>query len=226
MQGVLETAFRRPLKLASRTDRGVSSAGNVATVDLEEGEHPLALAHDVNRRVRGVAVEGVVEVPPDFDPRWLALGRRYTYLLGTLESGQLEQWIDLCSVFLGKHDFGLFSHIEDGQKSFKDLSHSAMVEIDGAWWWELESRSFLWHQVRGMVWSVERVIAGHMSAEALGGMLRGEGQPASISDAERLVLREVFYDPPLKWIEVATGALGSLLSKIRVKGEIAVSLMK
>ena len=102
VQGVLQeglaTLIRRevPVVVAGRTDAGVHARGQVVHFDLSEEEwHKLARGRDIPpaeallRRVGGVLSrqEGSVivhrarQVPADFDARFSALSRSYTYRL-------------------------------------------------------------------------------------------------------------------------------------------------
>src|SRR4029453_17815836 len=87
VQGELEQALAMVLRcpvdltVAGRTDAGVHATGQVAHCDVPRGLWEEQGSRLV-RRLRGVlppdiAVPAVLEVPPDFDPRFSGLGRAF-----------------------------------------------------------------------------------------------------------------------------------------------------
>ena len=87
--GTLANAIRRvvghpvTLTCAGRTDTGVHAAGQVVTFDAAgEGLDLAYLQRAINRLCApAIAVSDVAFVPPEFDARFSATGRRYRYLV-------------------------------------------------------------------------------------------------------------------------------------------------
>ncbi|NNG05877.1 MAG: tRNA pseudouridine(38-40) synthase TruA [Inquilinus sp.] len=166
---------------AGRTDAGVHALGQVAHVDLD-GDPPADTVRDAinfHLRPNPVAVLKVEPVAPGFDARTSAIRRRYRYRIVNrraplaLDAGrawQVQRPLDAAAMhdaaraLVGRHDFTSFRASECQAKSpLKTLDRLA-VERDGE---EIriaaEARSFLHHQVRNFVGTLERVGAGRWS---------------------------------------------------------------
>jgi len=177
----------RPVQIqgAGRTDAGVHATGQVAHVDLDKSWRPDKLREAINANMRPwpVAVIEAAEVPETFEARFSAIRRRYVYRIlnrrapPTLARDQVwhvARPLDVAAMhaavqrLLGRHDFTTFRAAECQAASpvrtlerLDVIAHGETIDIHAA------ARSFLHHQVRSLVGSLEHVGSGKWSADDL-----------------------------------------------------------
>lgn len=192
IQQVIETALTlleggRPVQIqgAGRTDAGVHATGQVAHVDLVKVWRPDRLRDAVNANMRPhpVAVIEAAEVPETFEARFSAIRRRYIYRIlnrrapPTLASGQVwhvARRLDVAAMqaaaqrLLGMHDFTTFRASEcQASSPVRTLERLDVVATGETIDIHAGARSFLHHQVRSMVGSLEHVGSGKWTGQDL-----------------------------------------------------------
>ncbi|HEU5270915.1 MAG TPA: tRNA pseudouridine(38-40) synthase TruA [Jatrophihabitans sp.] len=221
VQAVLTEALRTVLRLtevrlvvAGRTDAGVHASGQVAHLDIP-AEAWQAQQEKLLRRLAGllppdVRVTGVRPVSPDFDARFAALWRRYTYRITDSETGpdplrrlDTVAWprpLDAAAMqraaqaLLGLHDFAAFCRRRAGASTIRslqrlDVQRSAeLIEIT------VQADAFCHSMVRSLVGALAAVGAG----------LRAERWPAGLLGLDRRA-DEVTVAPPHGLNLVAVG---------------------
>jgi len=176
--------------VAGRTDAGVHATGQVAHIDLarEADEKTVRDALNFHLRPHPVAVVKAERVGPEFHARFGATYRAYCYkiLMGRRADTVLLQnraWhigreLDVAKMnkaarhLLGTHDFSSFRDAECQAKSpirsldrleftenKSELSAGHMIEL-----WA-EARSFLHHQIRNFVGTLEMVGEGKLQPD-------------------------------------------------------------
>ena len=188
VQQTLETAIRAlepaapGIFAAGRTDAGVHATAQVAHCDLTGDWSPFQLAEALNYHLRPlpVAVLAVAKVADDFHARFSATERRYLFRLlsrrapATHDAGrvwQVRQPLDLAAMqtgaahLVGKHDFTTFRSVRCQSNSpVKTLDairiEALPVPFGTEYRFHLRARSFLHHQARSIVGTLERVGAG------------------------------------------------------------------
>jgi tRNA pseudouridine38-40 synthase len=218
IQGILTDAcariFASPLKLigASRTDAGVHALGQVASVVVESGLHPLAIRSALNSHLPAdIRVLAVAEAPPGFDARRWALSKRYVYLIENrpVPNPLLRRYawhaprpLDLGAMasglraLRGKHDFSAFCAAAGRARTPTCTLYSARLRsrrgVVGVF---LSADSFLHHMVRNVVGSLVEIGRGnrppHWMGELLLGRDRTRGGPTA--PAHGLTLLRVSY---------------------------------
>ncbi|KAJ1625466.1 tRNA pseudouridine synthase, partial [Pavlovales sp. CCMP2436] len=193
------------LSKAGRTDKGVSSSGNVVAVlvrtnrplgtskgapDVEEIDYATRLNAVLPSQIRVLRWAPVDE---RFSARFSAKHRvyRYFFLKGTLD---LELMRQAASAFVGTHDFRNFCKADvEHVLSFERTLHSFGVSpVAGHFAQDAEccadprlqlcaftikGRAFLWHQVRCMVAVLFLVGQGFESPEVVAKLLDIEAEP-------------------------------------------------
>ena len=221
VQQVLEEAVERfsgeavRVHGSGRTDAGVHALAQVAHFDLEKemAAERVVGALTAHLRPWPVAVLAAEAVPADFHARFSALGRRYLYRIVnrraplTLDAGRawhVMRPLDAGAMqaaaahLIGRHDFSSFrASLCQAASPVKTLDRlevrrvGAEIEITAA------ARSFLHHQVRNMVGTLELVGAGKWSPErvraALEARNRRHGGPTAPPDG--LYFAGVSYGP-------------------------------
>lgn len=220
IQEAIETAFQGfcghavTIRGAGRTDAGVHALGQVAHADLDRTFEPYQLREALNAHLRPhpIAIVEAEAVPDNFDARFSAVRRHYLYRLInrraplTLEDGRA--WLvkrpldagamhEAAQILVGRHDFSTFRAAECQAASPVRTLDALDVTKDGALIAiRATARSFLHHQVRSMVGSLELVGAGKWSATDLRAALdsRDRSRCGMVAPAEGLYFVSVEYE--------------------------------
>ncbi|MEI6557564.1 MAG: tRNA pseudouridine(38-40) synthase TruA [Rhodospirillaceae bacterium] len=221
VQQVLEDAILRfsgetvRLHGSGRTDAGVHALAQIAHFDLETATTAKAVAGALTFHSRPwpVAILAAEAVPADFHARFSALRRSYRYRIInrrpplTLDAGRAWQVIrpldagamhDAAQLLVGRHDFSSFrASLCQAASPVKTLDRlevrraGAEIEISAS------ARSFLHHQIRNIVGTLELVGAGTWNTERVRAALeardRRHGGPTAPPDG--LYFVGAFYPP-------------------------------
>lgn len=168
---------------AGRTDAGVHALGQVAHIDLARDWRADRLRDAINAYLKPdpIAVLSARAVGDDFKARFSAIRRHYLYVIDNrrapLALGLGRAWHvkrpldaqamhDAAQALVGGHDFTTFRASECQANSPLRTLERLDVRRDGA---RIEivtsARSFLHHQVRSMVGSLEHVGSGKWRVE-------------------------------------------------------------
>lgn len=201
---------------AGRTDAGVHATQQVAHIDLEKEWRGDRLRDALNAHLRPapVAILDAQAVGADFDARFSATKRHYVYRIlarrapPTLARGLVwhvarrldaDAMHDAAQRLIGRHDFTTFRAAECQANSpvrtleRLDVRRSGeTIEIFAS------ARSFLHHQVRSFVGSLEHVASGKWSADDLEAALhaRDRARCGQVAPPDGLYLIGVDYDAP------------------------------
>ncbi len=219
VQQVIEDALERidgaavTIRGAGRTDTGVHATGQVAHVDLRKDWQPYKLWEAVNAHMRPhrVAVRAVSHVSDDFDARFSAIRRHYLYRIvnrrapltidadrAWLVKRQLdaEAMHEAAQALLGKHDFTTFRDADcQATSPIRTLERLDVSRVGDEIHIYASARSFLHHQVRSMVGSVEHVGSGKWKLRDLRAALdaRKRSRCGVVAPAAGLYLINVDY---------------------------------
>lgn len=224
VQGALEAAIAKiepggpRLVAAGRTDAGVHALGQVVNFDAEREWDPFRLSEAINYHLKPapVSVLEAARVADDFSARFWAVERRYLYRIlsrrarPTFSRGAIwhirheldvEAMSDAASYLIGHHDFTSFRSSDcQAQSPIKTLDALDIEARNGPEGPEIHiharARSFLHHQVRSMVGSLERVGAGAWGPGRMREALEAKDRAACgpVAPAHGLCLMEVVYD--------------------------------
>jgi tRNA pseudouridine38-40 synthase len=163
---------------AGRTDTGVHATAQVAHADLLKDWRGDRLRDAVNARMRphAVAVMQATRVDDEFDARFSAIRRRYLYRIvnrrAPLTIDAHRAWLvkrpldaeamhEAAQLLLGKHDFSTFRDSDcQAASPIRTLERLDVSRIGDELHVYASARSFLHHQVRSMVGSLEHVGSG------------------------------------------------------------------
>ncbi|MDP9805874.1 tRNA pseudouridine38-40 synthase [Trueperella bonasi] len=223
LEAVLSTVLREPIALtvAGRTDAGVHAAGQVAHFDVDDAgwaalpgrsarEPGESLVRKVNamtaRDARGpqgytdVVVKSAREVPSDFDARFSALWRRYSYRIADGANNWdprrtdvlwVERELDVTAMnraarpLLGEHDFLSYCRPREGASTVRTLRKLEFIDDAGLIVGIAEADAFCHSQVRTLMGTLIEVGRG----------VRGDDWPARRL-AEACRNGEVVVAPP------------------------------
>jgi len=218
--GALESAESARFLAASRTDAGVSAAGNVFAFNTGIPRERLLQA--LNPHLRDLWALAVAEVPEDFHPR-KSHRRKYRYHLrrGGFDEARFREALAL---FPGTHDFTGFARIEAGQDPVRLLESVTVHERGPYLDVELTAPSFLWNQVRRIVGAGLSVARGGAAVEDVRDVLaRRRTLDLGLAPPEPLVLLDVAYAFPL---EPDTGYAARLLGPAEEELTLRLALLR
>lgn len=182
---------------SGRTDAGVHAKGQVAHIDLERPMTADKLRDALNHHLRPnpVAVVLAEAVGEDFHARLSSVGRRYAYRIVNrraplaLEAGRawhVQRPLDAdamnagAAFLLGHHDFTSFrAALCQAKSPVKTLDQLEAVRQGDEIVVYAAARSFLHHQVRNMVGTLEMVGAGRWRPERVGEALSARDRAAA-----------------------------------------------
>ena len=198
---------------AGRTDAGVHAAGQVVAFDTSAAYGPEQFVNAMNHHLPDdIAVRQAYEVEDAFDPRRMAVSRRYVYTIlraatrsplhrrsaYRISSGlNAVEMRAAARLFVGIHDFRGFSGPLEhpGASTVREI-FDAEVRESGDWIeFEVEGNAFLPHQVRRMAGALVDVGLGRLSVADVEKMIEGEETKATARSlpARGLCLVQVKY---------------------------------
>jgi tRNA pseudouridine38-40 synthase len=219
VQGTLTDAIeafagtRTAVQGAGRTDAGVHARAQVAHVDLAREWDTGTVRDALNAHLRPhpIAVLSAERIADDFDARFSARARHYTYRIINrradlaLETGRawkVPRPLDDSAMhgaaqrLIGKHDFTTFRSTECQAKSpVKTLDRLDVTRDGDLIAIHASARSFLHNQVRSMVGSLAAVGEGKWSGDDLAAALaaRDRAACAQVAPPDGLYLMRVDY---------------------------------
>ena len=200
---------------AGRTDCGVHALAQVAHFDLERNIENWKLRDALNFHLREqnapVVILDVETVASDFNARFSAQGRAYTYrILNRRSPSILEKnrvwWVPVelnieamqkgALYLLGKHDFSSFRAAACQAKSpVKTLDKLEITRNKDEIVFEVEAKSFLHHQVRNIVGTLKLVGEGNLTPQKIKNILEAKDRKTAgpTAPACGLYLSKVWY---------------------------------
>ncbi len=211
VQQILEEAVEKfsgervKLYVAGRTDAGVHALGQVAHFDLEKDvdAHTVEGALNFHVRPHRISVLKAEITSPDFNARLSAKSRAYRYLMvnrsAQLALMQNRAWLfprplalepmqEAAALLIGgKRDFSTFraQHCQ-ANSPMRTLDRLDIARDGEMFIFDIEARSFLYHQVRNMVGTLTLVGTGAWSVADFGAAFeaadRTKGGPTAPAD--------------------------------------------
>ena len=213
---VLRTPQAPSLTVAGRTDAGVHARGQVAHLDVHEQVWEAAAGSALGRLngvlAADVRVHAIGPVPADFDARFSALWRRYSYRICDSEHGadplrrhdtlwhrfpvEVELMNEAASACLGEHDFAAFCRRRAGASTIRELQrlHWQRDEtgvISGA----IVADAFCHNMVRALTGALLAVGDGRRPARWVADVLAAKVRDPAVvvAPAHPLCLEQVGY---------------------------------
>lgn len=202
-----------PIQAAGRTDAGVHATGQVVHVDLLRPWAPYKLREALNAHLRlfPVAIVEIELVDAAFEARFSALKRHYVYRIlnrrappvhdrgfvwhvaRALDAGAMH---DAAQGLLGRHDFTTFRAAEcQANSPVRTLDQFDVARDGDLIEARIAARSFLHHQVRSMIGSLEHVGSGKWRPDDVRAALdaRDRSRCGAVAPACGLFLARVDY---------------------------------
>lgn len=214
VEAALAAVAAEPVRVqaAGRTDAGVHASAQVAHFDVEAERPESAWVRGANAHLpEGIAVQWAQEVDSEFNARFSAVGRSYTYVLynhavrPALQAKQVG-WFHLplnveamqraATLLLGEQDFSAFRSAECQAKHPVRVMEEARIARHGSHViFYFRANAFLHHMVRNIVGSLVYVGKGAHSPEWMGKVLasRDRASAAPTFSPAGLYLSGVHY---------------------------------
>ncbi|MEB3067980.1 tRNA pseudouridine(38-40) synthase TruA [Mycolicibacter sp. MYC017] len=229
LEETLATVFRVPVRVfgAGRTDTGVHATGQVAHVDIPQSavahgysrgrpaDEPefLALTRRLARFLPAdVRVLSLQRAAPDFDARFSALRRHYTYRLSTAPYGVTPQsaryvtaWPRALDVeamglasqtLVGLNDFAAFCRHREGATTIRDLQRLEWERDGDLVTAHVSADAFCWSMVRSLVGALLAVGEHRRSVTWCADLLNAERRSSDFTAAPARGLTLVGVDYP------------------------------
>ena len=198
---------------AGRTDAGVHAAGQVVAFDTSVAYGPEQFVNALNHHLPDdIAIREAYEVGNAFDPRRMAVSRRYVYTilraagrspLHRRHTYRISSALDVedmraaAGLLVGVHDFRRFSGPLEvkGASTVREIFGAEVRESGDRIEFQVEGNAFLPHQVRRMAGALVDVGLGRLSTADVEKMIEGEETKATARSlpARGLSLVEVKY---------------------------------
>lgn len=209
IERVIFEVFNEKINLISsgRTDRGVHALMQVSNFKISKTIPPIAIKKQLNKALYGkIKVYNIDIVDKDFNSRYMATYRTYLYRLKYIDDispfeasyiSEIRKDIDIekinkkLALFVGEHDFTLYSKSDKDQKNPVRKIYSAnCIKINDEFQIIIKGNSFLKSMIRLIVASCiyedEKTIINKLNGIGNG--------PKKILSPNGLYLKEVCYD--------------------------------
>ena len=202
--GIVPSASAARVRVASRTDRGVSARANAVALTSELPSASLLRA--LNGIAPDIYFTAAREVESSFSPR-RAVRRWYRYLETTSPPGRAvaDRWRRVAGLFSGKVDVRSFGRrVAADAPVWRDIESFEVAETEGGLLLDLRAPSFVWGMVRKIVAAGRAVVREELPLDRLRAAIDGRaprGFPPA--EPEPLVLWSVDYDEG--WAHTARG---------------------
>eukprot|EP00834_Sanchytrium_tribonematis_P005792 NODE_376_length_8513_cov_1.020086.p5 type:complete len:253 gc:universal NODE_376_length_8513_cov_1.020086:803-45(-) len=145
------TEWKEHFSKCGRTDKGVSSFGNVICLKIRDIGNPI---HAINSRLPGdIRVVAYTPVIEDFNARFSCTSRTYRYYF-LKRNLNIDKMRKSAKCFIGEHDFKYFCKVDENVTNFKRTIFSIVFDLfkiydnEEIWVAEIKGSAFLWHQIR------------------------------------------------------------------------------
>jgi tRNA pseudouridine38-40 synthase len=216
IQEEVEKAIKQILQVdlritgAGRTDAGVHARGQIASFYTDKEVEIGTLAKSLSAVLpHSIVVREAAEAPLDFNARYDAKKRRYSYSI-IQEPTAIQRnycWqvfheldIDLmqkcAQVIIGEHGFRAFCKVEDDLHQHRcTIEMAEWIEISQLIIFEITANRFLHGMVRALVGTMVNVGRGHTKFDDFSKVLESKDRSdAGMSaPAKGLILEEIYY---------------------------------
>lgn len=218
VQGEVERALQeiswqgQAVHFAGRTDAGVHAAGQVIAFDFDWRHGVEDLQRALNATLpKDIAAVGIREAPPEFEPRFDASKRRYTYQIRCSpvrdplqDRYRWRVWPEVdqermnraAQPLVGVHDFAaLGSPHQKGGSTIREVFETSWSRDQEQANFEILGNAFLYHMVRRIVILLVEIGQGRKEISDVQRYLGlPQGPPArGLAPAHGLILSQVYY---------------------------------
>ncbi|MCK4757361.1 MAG: tRNA pseudouridine(38-40) synthase TruA [Thermoplasmata archaeon] len=191
----------------SRTDRGVSAAGNVIVIGTDKDSR--GIIPGLNSELDDIVFHGIARVDEVFNPRH-AVQRWYRYYL--LDDGKYNENILLqnSNVFLGEHDFRNLSKTDHRDEvTVLAIDSIDIDKQDGFLIFDIRARRFLWQMIRRLIPLLLEMHDSRLETAEVLSTLSGGGARVNVNpmDPGGLILMDITYKIEFEHVPYTTDEL-------------------
>lgn len=196
---VIDSIKDAQFRVSSRTDKGVSSLGNVVT--LWCNHQPNELIDIVNSELNDIFIFGYKKVDNDYNPRHAKM-RSYRYYLNNTDL-DIYGIIEAANRFTGKHDFRNFARVETHRNPVRIIENIIIDRIDSFLIIDIYAQTFLWHQIRRILAALKKIGEQKLSQNDLQNALDNSNVSVDygLAPAHPLLLTNVEYDLEFNYLK-------------------------
>ena len=191
-EDIIEDIKKSFFRSASRTDKDVSSLGNVVSFNSDSNKDQiLSYLSDVSEEI---IFYGIKKVSDDFNPRY-AKNRHYRYYLKE-NNLDFEKMVSTLSLFTGEHNFSNFARIEKEKNPVRIIENIVYFFKEDYLVIDFFAPNFLWNQIRRIISAAVKVGQDKIKKEDIKNALYKPDKSVdfNIAKASALILKDIFYD--------------------------------
>ena len=181
---LIESRRKNKFQYAARTDKGVSSFGNV--IAFNTNANPI----NALKNMENIWIVGFATVESNFNPRHAKYKIYRYYILN--KNFNIEKMKKAAKLFVGKHDFSSFARLDKRNPIRKidkiEFFVGNVIKID------FYASSFLWNQLRRIMAAIIKVGEGKAKIDEIKEALNGKRKNFGIASPSNLILLDVIYD--------------------------------
>lgn len=208
IQDVKESFFRS----ASRTDKGVSSLGNVIAFNTETSKKNIF--QNISNGFSSILIYGIKDVEKEFNPRY-AKYRHYRYYLPVVNL-DIDKIVTASNFFTGEHDFSNFAKLEPQRNSIRTIDNILFTQENDILIVDFYAQTFLWNQIRRIISALIKVGSNKLEKKEINDALNNPDKKVDfgLAPAEPLILIDVVYNFEFEYDEKQVSKLKQLEKKI------------
>lgn len=208
---IIDDPISSQYRIASRTDKGVSSFGNVIAFNTKIKKEDLL--GKINKNL-DIIFYGLKQVDDDFYPRYAKL-RHYRYFLKK-EGIDNEKLTCSASLFTGTHNFTNFARVEKGKNPERTIKNIVISEENNYFLIDFYAQTFLWNQIRRIVSCMAQSSKNKIDIKHIKKALENpdDKKDFGVVSAEPLILMDVLYDFEFLYEDEQLKKLGEIKEKI------------
>lgn len=210
--GLIKNTRESYFRSASRTDKGVSATCNV--ISFTTDSFNIKLLKEISDEFTDIILYGFANVNSNFNPRYAKL-RCYTYYLN-LKNLDIEKIFSTSNIFTGEHDFSNFARVEDHKNPIRRIDNIIFSRTNGFLVIEFYAQTFLWQQVRRIVFALEKIGRGKLDEKQVKNALDNTDVRINfgVAPARPLILSDIIYDFDFEYDKYLFGKTKKLEEKI------------
>jgi len=191
INNLIESLIKSQFRVSSRTDKQVSSLGNV--ISFYTKSNPKDIIKIVNTSLTNIFVYGYKEVDDDFNPRH-AKWRSYRYYIKDNDL-DIDLLLDCASHFTGAHNFQNFARIEPHRNPVRTIDNLIIEQKQEVVIIDIFAQTFLWHQIRRIIAAMIKVAKDEITTDAVLDSLKNPDSKVDygLAPAHPLILTNVQY---------------------------------
>ena len=208
IQDLKESFFRS----ASRTDKGVSSLGNVVGFNTDTSKKTFF--HTLSNDFSSILIYGIKDVDKEFNPRY-AKYRHYRYYLLSVNL-DIEKIVTTSNFFTGEHDFSNFAKLEPYRNPIRTIDNILFTQENDILIIDFYAQTFLWNQIRRIISALIKIGSNKLENEEISEALNNPNKKVDfgLAPAEPLILIDVVYNFEFEYDEKQVSKLKQLEKKI------------